>query len=180
MNARKSLMLFGILLLMGGAVGAQDPGEAPKPGPEHKKIAFFAGKWTFDADMKPSPFGPGGKVTGGETCEWFAGGFQLTCRSSSKGPTGESTGMGIWAFDPAEKVYTYYGFGSDGMAFLSKGKVAGETWTWNNDMKMGEKTIKSRFTIKQASADAYSFKWETSPDGDTWTTVQEGKATRSK
>jgi hypothetical protein len=159
---------------------AQEPPAPPKPGPEHKRIAFFAGKWTFDADMKPSPFGPGGKVTGNESCEWFEGGFHLTCRSKTQGAMGDQTGVGIWAYDPAEKVYTYYAYGSDGNAFLSKGKVEGDTWTWKNDMKMGDKTMKSRFTIKEVSPDVYTFTWETSPDGTSWTAVQEGKGTRVK
>ena len=87
---------------------------------------------------------------------------------------GEGKGMGIWAYDPAEKVYTYYALESSGHAFLSKGKVEGDTWTWKNDMKMGDKTLQSLFTIKQISADVYTFKWETSPDGLAWTAFASG------
>jgi len=179
--AKRTLAVALATALLGAAgAAAQAPSAPPKPGPEHEKIGFFAGRWTFDAEMKPSPFGPGGKVTGSETCEWFPGGFQLTCRSESKGAMGEGKGMGIWAYDPAEKVYTYYALESSGHAFLSKGKVEGDTWTWKNDMKMGDKTLQSLFTIKQISADVYTFKWETSPDGTAWATMEEGKGTRAK
>ena len=37
--------------------------EAPKPVPEHKKLAVFVGTWTLTGDMKPGPMGPGGKMT---------------------------------------------------------------------------------------------------------------------
>ena len=37
-------------------------GQAPKPGPEQKKLEALLGSWTFEWDTKPSIFGPGGKV----------------------------------------------------------------------------------------------------------------------
>ena len=61
------------------AVLAQAP-PAPKPGPEHQKLAYFVGTWTNEGEMKPSPMGPGGKITGKDTCEWFEGGFSVICR----------------------------------------------------------------------------------------------------
>lgn len=178
-NARLAIV-FGPALLVAAVSAAQPPAAPPKPGPEHKKIEYFAGKWAFEGEMKESPFGPAGKATGSETCEWFAGGFHLTCRSESKSPMGESKGLGIWAYDASEKVYTYYGVESGGMAVLSKGTLEGDTWAWKNDMKMGDKTVKSRYTVKQVSPDVYHFKWETSLDGASWTLVQEGKGTRVK
>src|SRR3989454_7285461 len=59
---------------------AQAPAAAPKPGPEHQKLAYFAGRWSESADIKPGPMGPGGKMTETSTCEWFSGGFYLVCR----------------------------------------------------------------------------------------------------
>ena len=61
------------------ATSQQQP--APKPSAEHQKLAYFVGTWTSTGEMKPSPFGPGGKMTSTETCEWFDGGFAVVCRS---------------------------------------------------------------------------------------------------
>ena len=63
-----------------------------KPGPEHKRIGYFAGTWTFQGEAKQSPIGPAGKISSSETCEWLAGGFQLSCRSKGTGPRGASIG----------------------------------------------------------------------------------------
>jgi hypothetical protein len=57
------------ILALGGLVLAQPP----KPGPEHKPLGYFVGKWESEGEMKPGLFGPGGKMTSSETCEWFAG-----------------------------------------------------------------------------------------------------------
>jgi len=71
-----------ILTLWGvAAVMAQAPAGPPQPGPEHKKLAYFVGKWTSEAELKPSPFGPGGKYLATETCEWFAGGFRVCVKT---------------------------------------------------------------------------------------------------
>ena len=51
------------LVLSSGLALAQAPGEKPKPGPEHKRLGYFVGKWTAEAEMKPSPFMPGGKMS---------------------------------------------------------------------------------------------------------------------
>jgi hypothetical protein len=67
-----------------------------------------------------------------------------------------------------------------GEATHSKGTVNGDTWVWNNDMKMGPQTVKARFTAKILSPTAYSYKFETSPDGNNWTAVMEGKETKVK
>lgn len=51
-----------ITLLSIPAVLAQEPAPAPKPGPEHEKLAYFIGTWKSEADVKPTAFGPGGNT----------------------------------------------------------------------------------------------------------------------
>ena len=36
------------------------------PGPEHKRMAYFAGQWNYQGEAKNSPLGPGGKIAGTE------------------------------------------------------------------------------------------------------------------
>src|SRR4030042_1315810 len=62
--------------------------EAAKPGPQHARMAYFAGSWQCEGEARDSPMGAGGKLTGADTCEWFAGGFQLICRGDATGPRG--------------------------------------------------------------------------------------------
>jgi len=152
--------------------------EAPKPGPEVQRLAVFEGKWSCETDMKPSPFGPGGKMTSTDDCSWFDGGFQLVCKSTSKGPMGEMKGMYVLTWNPEEKKYVYFGFDSTGMSGSARGTASGKVWTWKGEDKKGGKVIHSRYTITEASPTSYTFKWETSEDGKSWSTVAEGTSTK--
>jgi hypothetical protein len=163
---------------LGGVALAQAPA-ALKPGPEHKAMAFFAGRWTSQGELKPGPLGPGGKTTGTDTCEWFAGGFQIVCRGQGKGPMGSMTSLGVMAYDAAKKAYTYYGVDSHGMNELSTGTKSGDTWTFTATSTYGGQTFQSRYTIVETSPTSYTFTWESSPDGTKWSTLMEGKATKA-
>ena len=177
----KAILAIAAVLILGltASARAQAPAGPPKPGPEHKKLDYFAGKWTMDGEMKPSPFGPGGRVTGTDNCEWFGGGFHVVCHGDGKGPTGPMKGLSILGYNTEEKAYTYYGIDSTGMGSGAKGSLSGSVWTWNGEDKLGGKLVKSRYTITQTSPSVYAFKWEVSEDGKTWNAVMEGKETRA-
>ncbi len=163
-----------------GAALAQAPAGPPKPGPEHQKLSYFAGKWTSDGEMKPGMFGPGGKFTFTETCEWFAGGFALVCHSEGK--IGEATvkGLSVMGYDPSEKTYIYFETNSGGENVFSRGTVEGDTWTWHNEGKMNGKPTRARFILKQVSADSASYKFEMATGDEPLKLVMEGKQTRVK
>jgi len=164
-------------LLLAAAVFAQMG--PPKPAPELQKLNYFAGSWTSTGDMKPGPFGPGGKFTESGRSEWMEGGFFLVIHSDFSSPTmGTSKGVAYMGYDPQDKVYTYDAFSSVGENIHSKGTIEGDTWNWTNDMKMGPQTIKARYTMKILSPASYTFKLEMSQDGTKWDTLMEGKATK--
>jgi hypothetical protein len=170
--------LFGILLLATAAFAQM---EMPKPGPEIKKLAYFTGHWTSDGDVKPGPMGPGGKFHSEDHVEWLDGGYFTVIHGKfTGGGMGSGTSVAYLGYDAQEKVYTYDEFNSMGEATHSKGVVDGDTWVWTNDMKMGPQTMKARFTEKILSPTSYSYKFETSPDGNTWTTFMDGKETKVK
>lgn len=151
---------------------------APKPGPEQKRIAYFAGRWNYDGAVKQSGMGPGGKIKTSETCEWFAGGFHLICRSEGTGPRGAGKGESTMGYDPAEKSYTYHAINSLGDGFFVRGNVKGPVWTWTNEGKVDGKPMKFRATITEQSPSAYTFKLETSSEGNGWEVVEEGRSTK--
>ena len=152
--------------------------EVPKPGPEHKKLDVLAGSWTLDGDMKPSPMGPGGKMTETEKCDWMDGGFFLVCHTDFKSSMGDGAGISILGYSADDKAYTYREYNSWGESMESKGSVDNDTWTWTNDEKMGGTIMKGRFTMKLLSPTSYTFTFEMSQDGTKWTTVMDGKATK--
>ena len=150
----------------------------PTPGPEHKRIAFFAGQWNYQGEAKDSPLGPGGKITASETCEWFAGGFQLVCRTKGAGPKGPGTGMSILSYDPARKAYTYYAATSHGDNIFVRGQVQDKVWTWSDEVTVEGKKMKIVATVIEESPTSTSFKLEASVDGGPMTLIEQGKSTK--
>jgi len=169
-------MMLGILLTI--PVLAQAPPGPPKPGPEHKRLSYFVGKWAFEGEEKPGPFGPGGKFSGTETAEWFPGGFFVVSQSDGSGPMGTMKGRSVTGYSAEEKAYTFHMIDNMGFEIAARGKVVGDTWTWTNDSKMGGKSYKGRFTVKEVSPTSYTMKFELSIDGAPFAVQMEGKATK--
>jgi len=156
--------------------------QAPKPGPEHKRLGYFVGNWTTEGEMKPGAMGPGGKITATDKCSWFEGGFAVVCNSDGKTPMGPSKSIGILGYSSEEKVYTYSGVDNSGMTMTTvpHGTIQGDTWTYNDESMMGGKKVKSRVIIKELSPTAYTFTMDMqAPDGK-WATVMETKSTKTK
>jgi hypothetical protein len=179
MSARRAAVFTLLALATAPLLRAQAPA-MPKPGPEHQKLAYFAGRWTEVGDMKPGPMGPGGKVTSSSTCDWFPGGFHLVCHSDGTSAMGPVHGLGILGYESERKRYTYYGIDNSGFGGPAYGQLAGDTWNWEGESLMGGQPVKSRYTIKQLTPDSYSWKYEMSFAGGAWTTVVEGTDTRAK
>jgi hypothetical protein len=168
--------------LLGVQFASAEDAKAPKPGPEHQRLGYFVGNWTTEGEMKPSEMGPGGKLTSTDKCAWFDGGFAVVCHSEGKGPMGPSKSIGILSYSAEEKVYTYAGVDNSGMTMTTvpRGKVQGDTWTYNDESMMGGNKVKSRVIIKELSPSAYTFKMEMQgPDGK-WASVMESKSTKMK
>ena len=172
---RVTAFLVGLGLVAGAAMAQQAP---PKPGPEVKRLAVFEGKWTGEGDMKPSPWGPGGKISSKDECTWSDGGWQLVCKGSSTGAMGNMSATNVMGWNGEEKAYKFMGYDSMGMMTMAKGTVSGNTWTWSGQDMMAGKTIHSRYTVVETSPTSYTFKWETSEDGKTYATMMDGKATK--
>jgi hypothetical protein len=173
---KRTAMILAAALVLAMAAAAQMP--TPKPAPEVKKLDIFVGSWILDGTMKPNSMGPGGSMTENEKCEWMEGGFYLVCHSDFKGSMGSAVGLSVLGYSVDDKTYTYREFNSFGEFDDSKGALDGDSWTWTNDEKMGNMTMKGRFTIKMTSATSYNFTYEMSEDGTKWSNVMDGKASK--
>jgi uncharacterized protein DUF1579 len=168
-----------VVALFTSVAVAQQPSQPPKPGPEQKRIGYFAGDWSFQGEAKESPMGRAGKITTTESCKWFTGGFHLVCTTKGTGPTGSSTSQSTMAYDPGRKAYTYHSINSMGSVIFVRGQVDGKVWTWSDEVTMEGKTMKIRATVTEESPTAYSFKLEAG-DGASMAVVEEGRATKVK
>jgi hypothetical protein len=178
---KRFLAALVISLLVAACAAAQTQLQTPpKPSPEVKKLDYFIGNWKSEGDIKPGPFGPGGKFSATEQNEWMPGGFFLLSHADESTPMGNGKGLAIFGYDTNDKVYTYQAYNSMGEAEHATGTLAGDTWTWTNEEKMEGKLMRGRYTVKTLSPASYTFKFEMAPEGGEWATVMEGKATKIK
>jgi hypothetical protein len=114
--------------------------------PEHDKLALFVGKWAVEADFKPSDKSSGGKSKWTEACEWFEGDYALICHSEGDFGGHLFKEISVMAFDEAEGTYVYFETNNHDENDLWRGKVEGDTWTWNEEGMTHGKPTKMRFT----------------------------------
>ena len=153
---------------------AQAPPAPPKPGPEHKKLEYFVGKWTVEGEIKANEFMPAGKTVSTETATLGPGGFYVESRNESQ----LGTRLAIMAYDSHAKVYTSYYASSVGLVGVATGSVNGNTWTWMAEDKFAGKAVKGRTTITMLSPTEYTSKYEMDDGKGGYTTILEGKATK--
>ena len=153
---------------------AQAPPAPPKPGPEHKKLEYFVGKWTVEGEIKANEFVPAGKTVGTETNTLGPGGFYVESRS--EGQLG--TRFGFLAYDSHAKVYTSYYANSVGLVGTATGTVNGNTWTWMVEDKFAGIAIKGRTTGTLLSPTQQTIKYEMLDANGRYVTMVEGTATK--
>jgi len=171
--------LFTVLasasLLLGTVLFSHAQMKLPNPAPQLKSLDYFVGTWLAEGDVKPGPMGGGGKFGGTNRVEWMRGAFFLVTHSEFHGALGEGVETAYMSYDGVSNSYTYDSFNSLGEADHAKGNLNGDTWIWQSETRIGSQTMRGRLTIKMLSATAYNFKFETSPDGITWSILLEGK-----
>jgi hypothetical protein len=166
------------VLLLGVSIKAQAPQGPPKPGPEVKRLAYFIGTWKEVGTAHMGAMqGPEGKITSTTKYEWLPGGFFIVGHSDGMNSMGAEKEMSVMGWDATKKMYTYNAFDNMGQADVATGTVDGDTWSWTAD-SMGGMPMKLRVTIKEVSKTEYTFKMETSPDRNTWTTAIESTSTK--
>ena len=153
---------------------SQAPPERPKPGPEHKKLEYFVGKWTVEGEIKANKYVPAGKTVSTETCTLGPGGFYVECRNEGRLPTR----LAIVAYDSHAKVYTSYYANSAGLVGIGTGTVNGNTWTWMVEDKVFGKAVKGRTTGTIKSASQLTSKYEMLDANGRYVTIVEGTSTK--
>ncbi len=154
---------------------AQAPPAPPKPGPEHKKLEYFLGKWTVEGEIKANEFVRAGKTVGTETCTLGPGGFYIEFDR----PEGQiPRTQGIMAYDSHAKVYTSFYANSAGLVGTGTGTVSGNTWTWMVEDKVFGKAVKGRTTVTIKSASQFTIKYEMADANGRYKTITEGTATK--
>jgi len=150
-----------------------------EPSASAQQLDYFAGDWNLEGEFKQSPFGPGGKCVEKEHFYWLSKDSFLVLHSDWTGPFGNGATLGVLGIDPEKKFYTLDAFESNGTSeHWTQGTVQHNIWVWTGDERVGSMILKARYTITTLTPTLYTVKYETSLDGQQWTTTMEGKATK--
>ena len=157
-----------------------------KPAPEVAKLDYFVGTWTVDGTIFPGAWGEGGNFGWTDKTEWMAGRFFVVGHWDFTMPAelgGDGEELFVMGYDTRHNVYTFDAFSSQGLHQVSKGRLDGDTWTWDSeamqaDAQGKENAVKQKMTMTMLSATRYTLKFEISNDGGNWTTFMEGTAVK--
>jgi len=163
------------------AVSLRAQTAAPKPDPEFKKFDVFLGHWTYDGENKAGPFGPANRVSGEETGKRILGGFFLQSQFIEKGAMGETRGIEIVGYDPANKTFFSNEYFDNGTMASGAYVFNGSTVTYSGKfMVMGKPYMTKNTMIFAADSMSFTAKAEISTDGKAWAPFFEGQFTKIK
>jgi hypothetical protein len=151
-------------------VSAAAQSQAPKPGPEQKKLHVWNGDWTYEGEVMASPLGPAGKFTGKQTAKMILGGLVQEWRYEENHSGVLVHGVQITAYDPVNKNYVSNTYGSDGWMQIGTGTANGSVWDWSFTLTYGSKQYKMRAKdVLSADLMSDTYTGDISTDGKTWT-----------
>lgn len=157
-------------------VAEEKKSEAPKPPPENDALNYFVAPWTSEGTVMPGAGGAGGATQGRAMCRWMPGKFFLACMMENKDPSGTMRDVQtMLGWDAEKKLYRSWSFDNLGRFESATGTVKDDTWTWIGESHSGDQTVHTRYVVTDTKPDAYAFRYETSPDGKSWTPVWTGK-----
>jgi hypothetical protein len=172
---RTVALLFLLAFCSATAMQAQ----APKPGPEVKKLHAAVGHWTFDGEVKPGPLGSGGKITGEANVRMILGGFFLQNQQSGKIAGIETRLLEIDGYDPVNKNFSSEFYLDDGSRFSGVLSITGNTWTYAGKFVTAGKQYHYKATFAGGPDLAiWTYKDQLSPDGEKWTPLYDLKFTK--
>ena len=117
-------------------------------------------------------------MTSTDHVEWMQGNFFMLIHTQFTGGATSGMEVAVLGYDSAKNAYTYSSYNSMGEHETATGTVDGDTWTWNSESSGAPGNMKWRFIEKIISPTSYTMKFEMAPDGNTWSTVMQGKATK--
>ncbi len=100
------------------------------PGPEHKRLDIFIGKWINEGHTVATAEAPAVKILTSDVYEWMPGGFFVLHTAYGRiGDVGVG-GTEIMRYDPTTGTYRSLLFDSQGNINEDELTVEGDTWTW--------------------------------------------------
>jgi len=171
-------LLFGVAVLatIAPCLAWSGPASVPAPGPDVQMLGYYVCSCVGHGQTKAGPFGPAGKLSSEQTCEWFAGHFQVVCRGQEHSPTGTRSFLNVLSYDQATHSYKQYSISSLGESeYDQNGSLTGNTLTYVIKQNAGGKPATFRYTEDHVSPSLYKYRAEISLNQGPWTELAAGE-----
>jgi hypothetical protein len=112
----------------GVAVGQVN--QPAQPGPEHRLLGVFIGKWINEGHTVASGDMPAVKILTSDVYEWMPGRFFVLHAAYGRIGNMDVGGTEILSYDTDKKAYQSLFFDSQGNINTDTLTVSGNTWTW--------------------------------------------------
>jgi hypothetical protein len=112
----------------GVAVGRVD--RPSKPGPEHRLLEIFIGRWINEGETIGSGNIPAVKILTSDVYAWMPGGFFVLHTAYGLIGNAEVGGTEVLSYDTTSKTYQSLFFDSQGNINTDMLSVNGNTWIW--------------------------------------------------
>jgi hypothetical protein len=142
-------------------------GSQATPGPEHKKMGVFLGRWHTTGEVAATAETRAAKVDSIDTYEWYPGEFFLLHHADAKVGDAAIKSLEIIGYDADRRCYFAPFFDSTGGFGTEEIRLDGNTWTWRGSNVMG---VKEHRCIAVVSSDGKTVRarHEKSEDGKHW------------
>jgi hypothetical protein len=163
------------------AAQSKTPKQPPTPGPEHKLLDVFVGKWNMEGQQHAGVVGPAAKVTAVNTYEWLTGGFYLVHRFEGHVGDSQAACIEIIGYDASTRSYPMYSFYNNGINNEWQARESDGIWTLTGEWQMGGKAVMVRCTNAFSDlGNTMTGKWEMQSDGSNWEPFWDVRATKVK
>ena len=104
--------------------------EARGPGPEHRRLEAFIGKWINEGETIATPDAPAARILTSDVCESVPGGFFVFHTAYGRLGDLDLGGVELLGYDQERGVYTSHFFDSQGHVTVDDLTYDDGTWTW--------------------------------------------------
>jgi hypothetical protein len=108
-------------------------GHLIQPGPEHKRLDVFIGKWMNEGQTIAGASAPAVSILTSDVYEWMPGGFFVLHTAYGRIGNMDVGGTEIIGYDAASKKYRSHFFDSQGNINMQEVTASGDTWKWTGE-----------------------------------------------
>jgi hypothetical protein len=157
-------------------------GQAPSP--ELQKLDISTGHWVFHGTTVNAASGKSTSFTWDEHCGWSPNHLFLQCTFSNDWNGRKVESLVVDTYNSADKSYWHYEMYATGERgnnpFVSRMDIDGNVWTEHGADAVPGKTRGERIVYTWDGATHVRVVIQTSPDGVTWTTVDQADGVKQQ